>query len=175
VVGRCCAVRARSGAEDVALTSILAARQRLLEPPVLIDGVVGHDVQQDVQTRLMRCCDELLRFGEGAEHRSHTAVVGHVMAAVDHRRGIPRVDPYGINPQGDEVVQMRTDSGNIADAIAITICKTARINLVDDSITPPHWSRLSVPAGALGPASSSARGRDAHKAEPCPESARAEA
>jgi hypothetical protein len=84
VVGRLGAVRTGTVAEVVA-APLGAARARGeggLEPAVLARGVVGDDVDDDLEAQPVGGGDEVVRVVEGAEDRLDVAVVGHVVAGV---------------------------------------------------------------------------------------------
>jgi Periplasmic binding protein-like domain len=55
--------------------------------------VVGDDVDDDPDAERVRFRDQGVGVGEGAEDRVDRPVVGYVVACVEHRRGIPGVDP----------------------------------------------------------------------------------
>ena len=64
--------------------AILAA---LLEPGVLIGGMADHLVDHHFQAQRVSFFQQRLEVVQGAEHRVYVAVVTHVIAKVEHRRG----------------------------------------------------------------------------------------
>jgi hypothetical protein len=52
-----------------------------------------------------------------------------------------------------QIVELAPDAGEIADAIAVTIHKRARIDLIDDAAFPPfevgQWRSLSEPGQVI--------------------------
>ena len=87
--------------QDVAVACRGSGRcgQRLGEPRVFVRGVVGDDVEDDAKTQLVGLDEHLLGFGESAEGRVDAAVVGDVVAAVGHGRGVTGVDPQRVDTQ----------------------------------------------------------------------------
>ena len=81
VVRRLLAAAALAGPEHVALP-LGAARlggQRLLEPLVLVGGVVGHQVDDDLEPQGVGLLQQRVGVGEAAEQRVDVDVVGHVV------------------------------------------------------------------------------------------------
>ena len=64
--------------------------QRLLEPGMLVAGVIGHDVDEDPQAEVVRGGDQRVGVVQGPEDGVDVVVVGHVIAAVGLRRRIER-------------------------------------------------------------------------------------
>ncbi len=57
----------------------------MLEPRVLIGGVIGDEIQQNTKTQLMPLDNQCFGLGQGAEYRIDVAVVRDVVAGVLHR------------------------------------------------------------------------------------------
>src|ERR1700712_1023451 len=73
----------------------------------------------------------------------YVVVVGDIVAAVLHRRGVPRRDPDGVHPEFGEIGQFRAHSGDISDTVIVAIGEAAWIDLIDHRCPPPatwHWS-----------------------------------
>lgn len=107
VVGRQFAAPAPAGHEPeaFALGRSGARGQRGPEPDVLVGTVVGDQVDKHPQSVTVRLGDQLLGLGKGAEERVDVAVVGHVVAAVGHRRGVPGVEPQGVHAEFPQIRQ----------------------------------------------------------------------
>ena len=84
VVRRRAAVGPRAGAEHVAgaLGAAGSGGQRLLEPGVLVGGVVGDDVHDHPQVEVVGALDQAVGVLQRAEQRVDVAVVGDVVAVV---------------------------------------------------------------------------------------------
>ncbi len=145
VVGRQFAVLALAGTEVVALAQRGrgALAQGALEPLVLVGGVVGDEVHDDPQAQRVGVADQRVRVQQGAEHRVHRPVVGHVVAGVGLRGGVERREPDGVHAEVAQVGQTAADAGQVAHAVAVGVGETARVHLVDDRVPPP----ASVRAG----------------------------
>ena len=107
VVGREFAVLAAPGPEpeQLALGEPGPAASAAAEPGVPVRAVVRHDVDDRPDAELVGLGDQLLGLGEGAEGGVDGAVVGDVVAAVRHRRGVPRAEPDGVDAEVGEVGQ----------------------------------------------------------------------
>jgi hypothetical protein len=128
-----------------------AGFDRLLEPGVRVGAVVGHDVDDDADAQRVRFLDERLGFGQAAEERVDRAVVGHVVASVGHRRGVPRVEPHRVDPERGQIAQVGPDAGQIPDTVAVAVREAARIDLVDGGRPPPRQrQRRPVERGGFG-------------------------
>ncbi len=147
VVRRLPAARAASVAEHVPgpLPAARAGRQRLLEPLVLIGGVVGDDVHDHPQAEGVGVGEQAVHVGERAEARIDVPVVGDVVAGICLGRRVARVQPDGVDAQAAEVGEARADPGQIAEPVAVGVGEAAYIDLVDHGFPPPRDAgRLSV-------------------------------
>src|SRR5262249_24632073 len=71
---------------------------------------------------------------------------------IPHRRSEERRDPDAINAEACYVIQLLGDSREVADAIAVAVTETARIDLVDDGTLPPSVRHDPPPARSSAPA-----------------------
>ncbi len=108
-----------------------------LEPGVLVGGVVGHHVDDDLEAELVGPLDHGVGVGERAEERVDVAVVGDVVAGVRLRRGVEGREPQCVDAEVTQVVQARGDAGQVADAVAVAVGPRPRVDLVDHRVTPP--------------------------------------
>ena len=115
-------------------------RERLLEPWVPIGRVVGHDVDEDAQAQRMGIRQQAVRVIECPEHRIDASVIGNVIAPIRHRRHVPGRDPERLDAEVAQVGEMLSDSGDVADPVAITVGKAANVDLVDHGVAPPGGS-----------------------------------
>ena len=60
---------------------------------MLVRGVVGHEVDEDLEPSLMRAGNELIEVLQRSVFRIDVAIVGDVIAVVLLRRGIEGRDP----------------------------------------------------------------------------------
>src|SRR5690606_23227740 len=114
-----------------------AGPQRLLEPDVLVGGVVGDDVDDHLQAEPVGLGDQRVEVVERAQARVDVARVGDVVAAVGELRGVERAQPEGVDTQRGEVGEARGDAGQVAQSVAVRVGEAARIHLVDDRLPPP--------------------------------------
>jgi len=104
---------------------------------MLIGTVAQHQVDQHLEPQLVGAVDQRVEIPKRAEHRVHVAVIGHVIAEIQHRRAEERRDPDRINTQIGHVIQPVDDPGQIADPVAVAVLETARVDLVDHRAAPP--------------------------------------
>ena len=108
---------------------------------MLVGGVVGHQVDDDLEPEVVGGGEQRVGVVEGAEERVDVAVVGDVVAVVVLRRGVERRDPHGVDAEVAQVGQPAGDAGQVADAGAATARagrgEAADVDLVDDGVAPP--------------------------------------
>ena len=161
VVRRLLAVLAPAVAEVVAGPFVAARRggQGGPEPGVLVRGVVGDEVDDHLQAQGVRVVDQPAGVLQGAEQRLDVGVVGDVVAAVLHRRRVPRGEPEAVHAQVAQVGQPGAYAGQVADPVAVAVGEAAQVDLVHHRIAPPGSSRLGH-AGTI--AARSGDGFDPH-------------
>ena len=104
---------------------------------MLIGGVVDDVVHDDADIALASFGDEVVEVGHGSVGGVDGGVVGDIVAVVDAGRGIHRSDPDGVDAEGLQIVEAGGDAFDVADAVAVGILKTARVDLVENRVTPP--------------------------------------
>ena len=108
-----------------------------LEPRVLVRDVVRDDVDDRPDAELERLADQALGLTEGAEGGIDRPIVRHVVAAVCHRRRVPRREPHGVDAQVTQVGELRANAGKVADPVAVRVGEAPDVDLVDDRVSPP--------------------------------------
>jgi hypothetical protein len=141
IVGRTAGGRAVPEQVAGSLRRTRPGRERLPEPGVPIRSVIGNQVHDDAQAVRVRFFDQRLRVRQGAEARIDVAVVRDVIASVRHRRRVPGSYPYRVHPEVAEIGQPRPDTGDIADAVAVTVAEAPDVDLVDHGVAPPRGLR----------------------------------
>ena len=116
---------------------VCAVLLRLEEPRMLVGAVVEDEVHDDADVALLRLSDELFHILHRAVRRVNPAVVGNIIAIVDHRRWIDRREPNGTRAERLQVIEMARDTGNVTHARPGRILETLRIDLIDDGLLPP--------------------------------------
>jgi len=104
---------------------------------MFVAGVVGHHVDEDAETELVRRRDQPVGIGQRAEQRIHVLIVGHVVARVSLRRRIERRDPHRVDAEVTQVRQPCGNAGQVTDAVIVGARERARVDLVDHGGAPP--------------------------------------
>jgi hypothetical protein len=112
-------------------------RQGGTKPRVLLRDVIRDDVDDAPDPEGTRFGDQLLRLLQSSERGVDRPVVGDVVARVGHRRGVPGVEPEGIDPEFAQVRQTVEDAGEVADSVAVRVGEAPHVHLVDDCLAPP--------------------------------------
>jgi hypothetical protein len=112
---------------------------------VLVRGVVDDQVRDQLEAALVHGRQQPVEVGQRAEARVDVLVVADVVAAVVPRRPVDRRQPDHVDAELDQVVQLRLDPGQVADAVPVRVGEAARIDLVDDGALPPRLGHAHRP------------------------------
>ena len=131
------AVLARVG-PDIPVGLVAGAGfQALLEPGMEVARVGEHLVEDHLEAAAVGLGNQALEVG----HRSHlggdAVEVGHVIAEVAIGRRMDGREPDGIHAERGNVVELRLDALQVADADRNAVAERARVDLVDDGALPP--------------------------------------
>src|SRR5215210_6736847 len=107
---------------------------------MLVGSMIQHVVYDDLDAALVRFTHEAVEIRERAELRVNVFVIAHVIAEINLRRRIEGSDPDCVYAEPGQVVQLRRDSIEVSDTVAVGILKAARVNLVKDGALPPGCS-----------------------------------
>ena len=66
-------------------------------------------------------------------------IVTDIIAVVVIGRLVDRREPYDIDPQFFQIVQLFRDTVQVADPVSVTVFKTSRIDLIYDAFFPPFF------------------------------------
>ena len=128
-----------TGAKDVTRpVRMVAARERVHEPRVLVRGVVRDDVDQHPEAERVRVGEQLVEIGERPELRVDVHVVRDVVAVVGAGRGVEGRQPDTVDTQVAEVREPRADPRQITDAVPVGVGEAPNVDLVDDGVAPPR-------------------------------------
>lgn len=121
----------------IVVVGVVSALFCLLEPAVLVRGVVQHQIHDDADVVFFGFGDEVVHVGQRAEHGVNIAVVGNVVAVVILRAAVDGAEPDGVDAQALQIAKPLDDAGQVANAVAVAVLKAAGIDLVDHSVFPP--------------------------------------
>jgi hypothetical protein len=121
---------------------VITRGTRFLEERVLVRGVVNHVIADDLDVAFVRLLDQTVEVRERAELRINILVVANVVAEINLRRRIERCNPNRIYAEVLQVVQLRRDAVQVADAVAVRIVETTRVNFLINGALPPVGSIL---------------------------------
>jgi hypothetical protein len=115
---------------------------RLLEPRVLVGGVIRDEVDHDADATVARGPDELDELPGRAEPLVDAVVVGDVVAVVAVGRRLERHQPDTCDAQPRQVVDLPDQAVEVADAVAVGVAERLDVEAVDDRVLPPLIARL---------------------------------
>ena len=122
------------------LVRLLAAFR---EPGMGVGGVAQHQIDDDPEVQALGFGHQAIEIVQRAEQGVDADIVGHVIAEIAHRRRVERRDPHRVGAQRGDVGQAVGNPRQVADAVAIGVAKTTRIDLVQDGTPPPF--RVGLP------------------------------
>jgi len=117
---------------------------------MLARDVIRHDVDDRADAERTRFRDHLLGLRERPEVRLDRPVVRDVVPRVSLGRGVPRVEPQGVDAELAEVRELRPDAGEIADPVSARVAEAADVDLIDDGASPPSASRRQAGCRQVG-------------------------
>ncbi|GAA3296012.1 hypothetical protein GCM10020295_24640 [Streptomyces cinereospinus] len=125
------------GPHVVVAVGAVGVAARLLEPRVLVAGVVHDEVDDDAHAALVGGVDELHEVGEVAELGQYGGVVGDVVAAVAQGGLEEGRQPEAVDAEPLEVVELGGQALEVADAVAVAVLEGADEDLVEDGALEP--------------------------------------
>ncbi len=114
-----------------------AVGTRLLEPGMLIGGVIRHKVQNDLKVALVGLLKQRIQVLHGSEERMDIGVIANVIAKIGHRRRVDRREPDRVNAEPAYIVQLPLHTRKISYSVPIAIEKTAWVDLINHARLPP--------------------------------------
>jgi hypothetical protein len=109
-----------------------AGPARLLEPGVLVGGVVHHHVGDHPDAAGVGRLEEVVEVAEGAVVGQDREVVADVVAAVAQRGLVDRQQPDAVDPQPLQVVEPLGQPAEVALAVAVAVLEPPDVQLVED-------------------------------------------
>ena len=109
---------------------------------MFIRGMIGHIIQNDLQTACVRLLNDLIEILQGAKHRIDVFKIRDVIPKIRHRRRIDWGKPDCIDTKPLHIIQPREKARQITYAISVAVHETAWIYLVNNSALPPCWLHL---------------------------------
>ena len=100
-------------------------------------------INDDFEPEVMRLGYQPVKIFQRAEERVHAAIIGDVIAEILHGRSKERRQPDRVDTERCDMVETANDAFKVTDAVAIAVCKAARIDLVDRGTLPPGLTVFS--------------------------------
>ena len=138
VVGRLFTVLALTLSPKIVIViRVISALSALLEPFVLVGGVIYNKVHYNLKTSLVSLVENLFERFKSAVFLGNILVVGYVIAVVRKRRGVYRRKPNCVNAEALYVVELIEYAVEVADTVAVTVLEASAPNLVDSHFLVP--------------------------------------
>ena len=125
------------GPDVTAGHGILLRLSAFLEPGVLLAGVTGNQVQENLDAQLVGPAEKLRHIVIGAVPGSDPAVIPDIIARVLERGVEAGVQPQGVAAQAFHIGELLGDAGDVADAVPIGIPEALGIDLIKNRVAEP--------------------------------------
>ena len=135
-------IRLRIGPDKPVCFRIAAILAAFNEPRMLIRAMRQHLINHNFQTKLMCLVQQAVEIFQRAKQRINITVIGNIVSEIRHWRFKEWRNPDDVHTQRCHIRQLCCNARQVADAIAVTVGETARINLIDCGFTPPCGSLL---------------------------------
>src|SRR5437016_2377713 len=116
---------------------LLSGFETFNKPRMLIRRMREHLVGHDLQPARMRFPKQVVEVCVATVFRIDDVVIRNVVTPVAIGRRVDWRQPDGIDAQRGNVVELRDQSFEVTDAVAIRIGEAADIDLIDGSAAPP--------------------------------------
>ena len=116
------------------IASVFAGRvgDGLLEPGVVLAGVVEHEIEIDVDIPGFGLADQVLQVVFRAQIAAHGIIVVHIVTVVRHGFVDGR-EPEGGGPDAVEIVEVLGDAADVAPAVTVTVSETVHVELIGNA------------------------------------------
>ena len=82
-----------------------------------VTGVVGDDVDDDLDAVRVQIGDEVIKVIEGPEDWIDVAQVDDVVSTVNESGWVEGAEPHGVDPELDKVIDVVADTGQVANSV----------------------------------------------------------
>src|ERR1700704_515983 len=104
---------------------------------MLVGGVIGHEFEQNLEPLPMGLRQQFVEVCQVAEAWIYIAIVGDVIAEINHRRRVNGRDPDRFDPKADKIVEPLLYPFEVAYTVVVSVLKRARVDLIDHACLPP--------------------------------------
>src|ERR1700756_2207948 len=103
--------------------------------------MIEHELSDDTDATGMGRTHELSEVGKRAIVRMNVAIGANVITVIQPRRRIEWQKPEGVDAEVADVVELRNQSWEIANAIVVTVKERFHMQLIDDRVFVPERIR----------------------------------
>jgi hypothetical protein len=100
--------------------------------------MVDYQLGDHLQAAALRLAHEGAEVRARAVVRMHVVVVGDVVAVVLERRRVERQQPERVDAEVLDVVELRGQSAEVADAVVVRVEERLDVQLIDDRVLVPE-------------------------------------
>ena len=106
--------------------------------------MVGHEVEQNLKPPPMGLHKQVVEVCQRTEAWIDVAIVGNVIAEINHRRRVDGGDPDRVDPKADKIFEPPPDPREVADAVVVGVLKGTWVDLIDHTRLPPERSHAEA-------------------------------
>ena len=127
-------------APDVIIGVRIDPLAALLEPFMLVTGVVDHQIHQHLHATRMSAVQHLTECLHAAEFRRNVHIVRDIIAAVSAGGRVDGGEPDAVHTQLLQIIQLLIDTQQVAHAVAIAVLERTGPDLVEYLVLVPASS-----------------------------------
>ncbi len=116
------------------MVRVAAGHARLLEPAMLVGGMVEHQIHDNVDVTLVRFTQQAVKVLQITKLRVDGVIIRNVIAKVHVGGGGNGGEPDAVDAELLQVIEVLDDAGQVADAVRVGVLKGTRVDLVDNAI-----------------------------------------
>ena len=109
---------------------------------MLVGGMVGHEVEQDLDIARFCLCHEFVEISHRSELRIDGAVIRNIIPVIVVRRREYGRKPDRVDAQLMQVIEFGGYARQVADAIPIGVIKRTGPDLINDAFPRVHKAHL---------------------------------
>src|SRR5271166_538535 len=102
--------------------------------------MVDYKIEDDVNVALLGLAGERVEIRQRSVHGVDVFIVRNVIAEVNLRRRKAGGNPDSVHAKVFQIIELRSNALQIADAVIVAVGKTARIYLIEHGVLPPFMT-----------------------------------
>ena len=111
--------------------------------------MVYHQIHHNLNPQLMGTPEHSVIVLHCSEFCHDRLIITDIVPIVIIRRLVNRRQPYDINPQLLQIIQLSCNSIQISDSVPVAVTETSGVNLIYNTFLPPCFLHVCIPPDSL--------------------------